>query len=772
MGREEDEIKVAKIGYKDAVQNGNHEEEARWANLLGDLLKRRGEYVEALRWLRIDYEVSAKYLPQKQLLATCQSLGEVYLRLERFKEALLYQKKHLDLANDSDDVIEQQRASTQLGRTYHEMFLRSENDHYAVRNAKKYFKLAMKFAQSLKENPPSKANCFFLKEYIDAHNNIGMLELDLDNLEDAKKTLLECLKLCDEEEVSEDDDGRSRLHHNLGSVYLELREWNKARDHIEKDIVICKRIGHAQGEAKGFINLGELHYRVQKYDEAILCYHKAIDIAKSMEDEDSLVAHITQNIDTVNEASKVLESSRKDEQKLKRLMRTTSDARGTASERKCLLEQNVCLDSLIEKSSMIFAWPKHQEFAKRKKRVAGELCDKEKLSDSFLVIGESYQKLRNFSKARKWYMKSWNVYRSIGNLEGQALAKINVGEVLDSSGDWVGALEAFEEGYRISVKGNLPAVQLSALDNMHYSHMIRFDNVEEARKLQIEIQNVKRLLNTGDFSRRMDQDYCSETETEGIVASDRIFSECESEEINNHSNFEVSAKKFTDDEIDDVPLRMLVQKCKKAPKLVSSSLNTKSKSPNSLCEASSGDLPSSHDNHKSLGRKHVRVVISDGEDEDPDQMHQPIKRNHGNPVEDVATSSGDIELCGIASVSEQDMVHRNASKDKLGASTLFHIEDSTCCLKFKSSSSIVDNVTELGSASNTNISNASKSTTCGSKLEVTRIPDICVEVNSGADFTPSEVDHGEKLNESCPNSSNFPSPSSGYCASVRASGQA
>lgn len=49
--------------------------------------------------------------------------------------------------------------------------------------------------------------------------------------------------------------------------------------------------------------------------------------------------------------------------------------------------------------------------------MASELCDKEKLSDSLLAIGESYLKLRNFSKARKWYMKSWNVYRSIGNLE-------------------------------------------------------------------------------------------------------------------------------------------------------------------------------------------------------------------------------------------------------------------------------------------------------------------------------------------------------------------
>lgn len=32
--------------------------------------------------------------------------------------------------------------------------------------------------------------------------------------------------------------------------------------------------------------------------------------------------------------------------------------------------------------------------------------------------------------------------------QGQALAKINIGDVLDSDGNWAGALDAFEEGYR------------------------------------------------------------------------------------------------------------------------------------------------------------------------------------------------------------------------------------------------------------------------------------------------------------------------------------
>ncbi|KAH1096981.1 hypothetical protein J1N35_013902 [Gossypium stocksii] len=122
--------------------------------------------------------------------------------------------------------------------------------------------------------------------------------------------------------------------------------------------MICKRIGHCQGEAKGYINLGELHYRVQRYDEAILCYQKALDLEKSMEDEDALVAQIDQNIETVKEAINVMNDLKKEEQNLKKLKRNMVIAKGTPQKRKFLLLQNSCLDRLIEKSAMIFAWLK------------------------------------------------------------------------------------------------------------------------------------------------------------------------------------------------------------------------------------------------------------------------------------------------------------------------------------------------------------------------------------------------------------------------------
>uniref|UniRef100_A0A0E0K609 Protein TONSOKU n=1 Tax=Oryza punctata TaxID=4537 RepID=A0A0E0K609_ORYPU len=607
---EEEELKAAKRGYREAVAEGNREEEARWANVIGDIHKRRGEYVEALRWLRIDYEVSVKYLPQRHLLPSCQSLGEVHLRLGNFSEALTYQKKHLQLAKEADDLIEQQRASTQLGRTYYEILLRSENDHSAIRNAKKYFKSSMKLARVLKENPSCQKS-LFLKELIDAYNNMGMLELELDNYEEAEKLLVQGLKICEDEEVHQYDDARSRLHHNLGNVYIELRNWNRAMGHIEKDIEICRKIRHTQGEAKGFINLGEVHSRVQKYEDAKLCYNKALQITKCLEDEDALMDQIHQNIETVTKAAKVLEEMKTDEQKLKKLVRDTSNARGTSKERKLLLEQYAWLDNLMEKARMITAWPKLKEFSKGQKRVANELHDKEKQSNSLLVIGESYQKLRNFSKARKWCMKSWNMYRSIGNLEGQALAKVNIGNVLDSCGDWAGGLSI---------------VQLDALENMHYSHMVRFDNIEEAKKLQQEIDNLKKMSDQHEADTV--SDYCSETESEDGNASDNI--------LNTEDNDGNIGNNVSEEFDDDVVLASLVHKSRSSKTKASKMHCPKNFDGSCGMDESPEEVVSkSFSNHS--GRKRVRVVISDDEAEETPEIDQS-KRTLTGRADSLSTS--------------------------------------------------------------------------------------------------------------------------------------
>ncbi|XP_057769041.1 protein TONSOKU isoform X2 [Salvia miltiorrhiza] len=680
---QQQQLIAAKRAYKAAAAEGNRQEEARWANFIGDLLKNRGEYVEALKWLRKDYDVSLRHLPDKQLLATCQSLGELHLRLQNYEDALKYQKKHLDLAKDENDLIEQQRASTQLGRTYHEMFLKSDDDHSSIRNAKKYFELSMELARTIKEKPPSE-EVSFVKEYIDAYNNLGMLEIDLDNLNAAEKNLREGLEICHEEEVPEGDATRSRLHHNLGNVYMELRKWDKAYEHIKKDINICKLIGHCQGEAKGYINYGELHYRNQRYEEAIASYRKALDLVKSLEDEIALTEQIHQNISTVTEAMQVMNEIKTEELNLKKLERNSQMARGTEGERKFLLKQNSSLDRLVEKSRIIFAWLKVGEYGKRKKRIANDLCDRMKLSDSFLVVGESYQKLRRFSKALKWYKKGWETYHLIGNLEGQALAKINIGDVLDSTGDFADALDAFREGYRISVKGNLPSLQLSALENMHYSHMIRFDDAEEARKTKNLIDKLKQSKDGEIQPGGSLGDCCSETETESdnLSTDDRSDGSFTPKKHNIPNALGVKCYDTCDESEEDITLISLLQSKKGTRKRRPTCETT----PITSCTPCGSPARSISRSSCSLtvNRKRLRVILSDDEGENDENIFSD-RIGSRCLVEGIATSD-ELNKKDAPCHEVQD-VSPVASRCTVDASTPASLQHSTSSHKSRSSKS-------------------------------------------------------------------------------------
>ncbi|CAN1298605.1 Protein TONSOKU [Linum perenne] len=716
MAKGDGKLSAAKRAYKTSQAEGNRQEEARWANVIGDILKNRGEYVEALRWLRKDYDISVRYLPEKDLLATCQSIGELYLRLENFSDALFYQKRHLEIANSANDLAEKQRASTQLGRSYYEMFLRSEDDYDAARNAKKYFNLAMDLAEALKRNP-SNSNSSFVKEYIDSHNNIGMLDIELDNLEGAKALLAKGLEICDEEELHENDDARSRLHHNLGIVYMELRKWNKAREHIEKDILICQAIGQCQGEAKGFINLGELHNRVQKYEDAILCYQRGLQLAKSMEDEDALVKQIEQNVVTVREATQVMVEIKAEEQNLKKLTRDMVAVRGTPDERKYLLKMNTLLDNLIDKSSMICAWQKHLEFAKQKKKVVTELCDKEMLNDTFRVIGESYQKIRDFKKANKWMSKSWKGHKLIHNLEGQALAKLSIGNVLDCCGDWSGALAAFEESYRIAIEANVRTVQLPALENMHYSKMIRFENAEEARRLLLQIDKLKQLKVTEVEKKDTARDRCSETDTEeGNCLSDSSLSKSCSKNTGEFFPGRPTSPPFLKEIEDDAPLISLL----KSTKHLTRKTDKKAKKPqcsNNCIEVSPKSFAETATSHQTVGRKRVRVVLSDDEDETNEVVYSERKL-YRPPVEDVATSheSRSKNIAACSSVEIQDL-STDESKYVTHSSNQVNVEDTDFPYKSSSPKQMALANQVLRSVSGSGINVGFESVTSGSICE-------------------------------------------------------
>lgn len=257
------------------------------------------------------------------------------------------------MAEETDNLVEQQRATTQLGRTYVEIYERKD-DFLALQNARQYLKTALDLAISLKENPPSRDSSSFVKELIDAYNNMGLLMMVIDDHNKASRYFHQALKICNEEELREVDDARSRLHHNLGRLYSEKRAWDKAKYHTQMDISICQRIPQPQGEAKGFINLGEIHFKRQKYEDANRCFERALQIAKSLEDEDDLVLTARKNLEVVGQAEEKILKLTVGEQQLKKLQRKrTTDGKSSHKTEECKM-----LNDLIGLAEDLQAWEK------------------------------------------------------------------------------------------------------------------------------------------------------------------------------------------------------------------------------------------------------------------------------------------------------------------------------------------------------------------------------------------------------------------------------
>ncbi|KAL2621571.1 hypothetical protein R1flu_001776 [Riccia fluitans] len=504
--------------YRNARNAGDEEDEAKWANNIGHLYKERGEYKHALQWFTKDYKISMKLYSSDpvKLMPTCQSIGEAYLRLLDLENALIWQIKHFHLAEEAADEPEQQRASTQLGRTYLEIF-ESKNTISAVGDATRYFGISLDLAKRLRANPPSKelSPTGFVKELADAYNNLGLLRTAVDDCVGAEKFYNLGLKICDDEELNENDDARSRLHHNLGQLYCELRQWEKARYHTDMDITICQRIPHAQGEAKGLVNQGILHLRALEFEKARMSFKRALVIAQSLEDETQLCQDIRANLDVLDEAEEKTKQIAVLMQQQKKLRRSIENAPSVLSSRNLMKQEMKLLFDILTEAYAIKSWDVHLGMAKRLKSLSERLGDHEKLGDALGLIGISYYNLRNFTKAIKWHRKEWDVCNRINHLEGQIVAKINLGNCYDSNGKWEDALEAYNDAYKAASSKSTPTLRsqkINALENIHYCYSIRLAQLEDARGIELQLQELK---NTGDQPANVDDERCSETDGEG-----------------------------------------------------------------------------------------------------------------------------------------------------------------------------------------------------------------------------------------------------------------
>jgi hypothetical protein len=148
--------------------------------------------------------------------------------------------------------------------------------------------------------------------------------------------------------------------------------------------------------------------------------------------------------------------------------------------------------------------------------------------------------------------------------------------------------------------------------------------------MQEKIDNLKQLLNQHE-ARHTISDYCSETDSEGGCTPDNMLDpEDDNEQVGN---------KYPEEPDDDVTLASLVHRSRSSSKIKAPKMHSSSKNIDELCDVAEDTrtvLSRSCTNH-SVGRKRVRVILSDDESEESPEIVQQ-KRTSTNPANSMSVS--------------------------------------------------------------------------------------------------------------------------------------
>ena len=140
------------------------------------------------------------------------------------------------------------------------------------------------YNQILKINP----------NYSDAHNNLGLIFKDLKEHQKAKE--------CFEKAISIDP-SYVKAHYNLGIVFKELGEHQKAKDCYEKTIQIDS------GNEQAYNNLGNTYTDLGEYQNAKTVYEKAIELKPDYAQAHNNLGVILKKLNRLEEAEVSLRKS-------------------------------------------------------------------------------------------------------------------------------------------------------------------------------------------------------------------------------------------------------------------------------------------------------------------------------------------------------------------------------------------------------------------------------------------------------------------------------
>ncbi|CAB3259654.1 unnamed protein product [Arctia plantaginis] len=436
---------------KKALNGSNRRSLAEAHNDLATFYYKHNRYSDALDEYRSEAAI-VKELGLRMEWGTCnRMIGEMYMLMAEFDKALKYEERHLAVAKELKNLVEEQRAMATLGRIYLLQGQSTTDDSEARTSLKAAEKAFMK----------SLVLCENLNGKINKHELMDM---------------------------------RARLLLNIGVVQEHLGNLDKALDCINKAISICSSQDLYEVLHNCYTTEALLHTNKKKdYAKALSSLNKALEVAKRLEDK------VLKTCETLSSKADIL-CKMSDYQSAKQVLLKAWKLKTPDEEENEIIESNLRVVAAMcyTEDLLISADPTdHAGFKKLYEKLGDGACH-----------------LRNYAGAVEYYLKMLDHAELAGDC-GKTLIPIYVSlyQTYKDMGSYNEALDYYEKEYEL-IK-DVPKEAFTTMYNIAETLFLAkkpYDQIEKAclqarraaqewNKRKYEIRVLKSLL-------KYQEEYC------------------------------------------------------------------------------------------------------------------------------------------------------------------------------------------------------------------------------------------------------------------------
>ncbi|CAH3015654.1 unnamed protein product [Porites evermanni] len=233
----------------------------------------------------------------------------------------------------------------------------------------------------------------------------------------------------------------AELYESQRSIFKDLGEYVKAKEHLEKGLAIAEKIGDRETEAKCYASLGHIFASLSEYVKAKEHYEKGLAIAEKIGDRETEakcylnLGHIFASLSEYVKAKEHTEKGLAIAEKI--------GDRGT--EAKCYVNLGKIFASFCE-------YVKAKEHSEKGLAIAEKIGDRETEAKFYLNLGKIFVSLSEYVKAKEHYKKGLAIAEKIGDRGIEAECYVNLGRIFASLSEYVKAQEHSEKGLAIAEK--------------------------------------------------------------------------------------------------------------------------------------------------------------------------------------------------------------------------------------------------------------------------------------------------------------------------------